>query len=46
MVNFRYEPIISRFLYLWFTMSRTMSMVGTATHFLGIFTVCNFDFVI
>jgi len=31
---------ISRFLCLWFTMSCTMCMVGIATHFLGIFTVC------
>ena len=32
----------SHFLCLWFTMRCTMSMVGIATHFLGIFTVCKF----
>jgi len=37
---------ISRFLGLWFTMSCTVSMVGIATHVLGIFTVCKFVFVI
>jgi len=39
---------ISRFLCLWFTMSCTMSMVAIAfaTHFLAIFTVCKFGFVI
>jgi len=31
---------------LWFTMSCTMSVIGIATHFLGIFTVCKFAFVI
>ena len=31
---------------LWFKMSCTMSMVGIATHFLGIFTVCKFALVI
>jgi len=37
---------ISRFLSLWFPRVCTMSMVGIATHFLDIFAVCKFDFVI
>jgi len=37
---------ISRFLCRWFAMSFTMSMIGIATNFLGIFTVCKFAFVI
>jgi len=37
---------ISRFLCLWFPMSCTMSVIGIATYFLGIFTVCKFAFVI
>jgi len=34
--------LLSRFLCRWFA----HCMVGIATHFLGIFTVCRFDFLI
>jgi len=34
------------FFCVWFTMSCAMSMVGVATHFLGIFTACKFAFAI
>ena len=37
---------ISRFLCLWLTMSCAMSMAGITSHFLGIFTVYKFSFVI
>jgi len=37
---------ISRFLFLLFPISCAMSMVGIATHFLGIFSVCKFVIVI